>query len=481
MGNSEIFESLKEYLLLGIIAVLLAAIIFGVGYFFIYKRIYKGKKNVSKKTLIVGAVFVCYLVVLIGATLLGRFGGWVDPKYVSVFRRFQLFSSYREAWNDFSYIEWRNLILNIFIFVPMGFLLPVLSNKFSKYWKTYLMGLCVTVLIEFLQLITYRGVFEADDILNNLMGTMIGYGVYKIVAYVIDKIIKKSETKAYQVILAQIPLMITVIAFISIFVVYSNQEYGNLPSNYNTKVSMKDVIVKSDVKVSEEKTEQKVYKYKRLTHNEAVEEAKRFFENIGCKMDDSQTTFYDETAVCYSDSGESVWIDYAGGTLQYTDFSQTFDENDDGIKREQNAKAEDVKRALAELGIEVPERATFSKTENGAYTFLANQIVNGDVMYDGHLVCDYNMNHKIASVQNNIVAYTLYKKAELRSEKDAFEDMKEGKFKVFLNGGQLGTIQVKDVSIGYEMDTKEFYQPVYEFCVIIDGLEDTIVIPAMDK
>ena len=59
--------------------------------------------------------------------------------------------------------------------------------------------------------------------------------------------------------------------------------------------------------------------------------------------------------------------------------------------------------------------------------------------------------------------------------------MKEGKFKVFLNGGQLGTIQVKDVSIGYEMDTKEFYQPVYEFCVTIDGLEDTIVIPAMDK
>ncbi len=38
----------------------------------------------------------------------------------------QPFSQYRSAWYNFSYPEWRNIVLNIAMFIPFGVLIPVL-------------------------------------------------------------------------------------------------------------------------------------------------------------------------------------------------------------------------------------------------------------------------------------------------------------------------------------------------------------------
>lgn len=44
--------------------------------------------------------------------------------------------------------------------------------------KTYIAGFLFTLLIEVLQLYFEVGIFEAADLLNNTIGTMIGYGLY---------------------------------------------------------------------------------------------------------------------------------------------------------------------------------------------------------------------------------------------------------------------------------------------------------------
>lgn len=473
-------EQLKKYLMFGAIAALLVAVIFGAGYFIVYKKIFKGKKKLSKKTMIVGAIFICYIMVVISATLLDRFTMWMDPNNINAMERSSLFSSYREAWNKFSFTEWRNLVLNIVLFIPFGFLLPMLSGKFEKFWKTYVMGLLLTVLIEVTQLITGRGVFEFDDILNNFVGTMIGFGLYEIVVYIVNKI-KKRDTKVLSIALAQIPLLIVVISFIAVFTIYNTQEYGNLESNYSVKLSMKNIEIESDVNMSEEGSEKEIYKCEKLSREEAVKRAKKIFEQLGSKMDDSRTDYYDETVVCYGEDGNCVWLDYAGGTTHYNIFSKMFDENEERMESDTNADEKEIKKALEKIGVEIPKGSSFVQYDNGTYAFNAEQIVKGEIMYDGFLTCEYNSNHEIMSVDNEIVEYKKYKTVKLRSEKEAFEDITSGKFKQFK---KPKNIHIKDVSIGYEMDSKAFYQPVYEFQVAYDGsdeVEDTIIISAIEK
>ena len=120
MRIMDLFSIAKEYLLVGIIAVAVFAIVIAIGYFWVYKKILHGKKTIKKNNAIWLIIFGIYLVVVLLATMLDRsyfidYGKRIIP----------LFYSYKSAWNTFSAIEWRNIILNICMFVPFGFLLPL--------------------------------------------------------------------------------------------------------------------------------------------------------------------------------------------------------------------------------------------------------------------------------------------------------------------------------------------------------------------
>lgn len=71
---------------------------------------------------------------------------------------------------DFSKDNFAQNILNIIFFIPTGYLIKNISkNKAIKYT---LIGL---ILIELLQLITKRGIFDINDIILNSLGIFIGY------------------------------------------------------------------------------------------------------------------------------------------------------------------------------------------------------------------------------------------------------------------------------------------------------------------
>ena len=93
-------------------------------------------------------------------------------------------ASYRRALNappHLARIEIAGIILNIAMFIPMGFLVPLNWPKLS-HWR-WLLPLAVipTVLIETAQLITGRGVFAFEDIIHNAFGAVLGFLAYKIV------------------------------------------------------------------------------------------------------------------------------------------------------------------------------------------------------------------------------------------------------------------------------------------------------------
>ncbi len=68
-------------------------------------------------------------------------------------------------------------IFNVLLFIPWGFLLRIYNHKKTN-WKafgiTMLIGLASTCAIEVTQLITKTGYFEFTDMINNVMGCLIG-------------------------------------------------------------------------------------------------------------------------------------------------------------------------------------------------------------------------------------------------------------------------------------------------------------------
>lgn len=72
----------------------------------------------------------------------------------------------------------KNSMLNILLFVPLGFLLPLLWKKYRQMKNTLCFGLGTTVAIELLQLLTFRAT-DINDVITNFLGTVIGYLIFK--------------------------------------------------------------------------------------------------------------------------------------------------------------------------------------------------------------------------------------------------------------------------------------------------------------
>ena len=68
-----------------------------------------------------------------------------------------------------------NIVGNVVAFVPFGFFVPIISRKLRAGWKVISLGLLLSLLVEFLQLVTRVGSCDIDDLILNTFGTMVGY------------------------------------------------------------------------------------------------------------------------------------------------------------------------------------------------------------------------------------------------------------------------------------------------------------------
>lgn len=73
-----------------------------------------------------------------------------------------------------------NLGGNVIMFVPLGFLVPCLWKKPQKFGWHFLMMALTIVAIELTQLFTLLGSCDVDDLLLNLVGTTIGFLLWKL-------------------------------------------------------------------------------------------------------------------------------------------------------------------------------------------------------------------------------------------------------------------------------------------------------------
>ena len=92
---------------------------------------------------------------------------------------FTLFKTIR-MYIDYSYMlnSFENLVGNVAVFVPFGFLFPYVFQRGRNFLVMMLNVFLFVLGIEVFQLFSAFGAFDVDDILLNCVGAVIGYACY---------------------------------------------------------------------------------------------------------------------------------------------------------------------------------------------------------------------------------------------------------------------------------------------------------------
>ena len=99
----------------------------------------------------------------------------LDTANFTLFKTIRMYIKYSYKLNSFE-----NLIGNIVVFVPYGFLFPCVLKKVSNVFVMLFNAFLFVTGIEIFQLFSAFGAFDVDDILLNCVGAVIGYLLYLI-------------------------------------------------------------------------------------------------------------------------------------------------------------------------------------------------------------------------------------------------------------------------------------------------------------
>lgn len=101
----------------------------------------------------------------------------------------------------------RNVGGNILLLMPLGFLAPIIWDKFKKIKNTILLGLAISISIELLQLTEslfsgWGRITDIDDVVFNVIGSIVGYFIYKITLMLASKfniqVLNKTNSKSVE-------------------------------------------------------------------------------------------------------------------------------------------------------------------------------------------------------------------------------------------------------------------------------------------
>ncbi len=82
-------------------------------------------------------------------------------------------------------------LLNIFLFLPLGFLCPLISKSYQRVKNIFLIGCGLSFTIEIVQLFTLYRATDIDDLITNVAGTLIGYFCFRLIH---KRVIMKSSS-----------------------------------------------------------------------------------------------------------------------------------------------------------------------------------------------------------------------------------------------------------------------------------------------
>jgi glycopeptide antibiotics resistance protein len=455
MSLDTIITQLGEFLAISIPCVVAITILS-----FILNR-YVFKRNTRIWKILPGFLFVLNIIFIIYLTFLTRSEtfGEID---------LHLFRSYREAWNTFSIRNWQLVIFNILVFVPFGTLLPVIFRKLRHVFCTVGCGFLFSLSIELLQRVTGRGLCELDDLMNNTVGVLLGYCLFRLFYTLFHK---KERWKLVKVIASLLPICMIVSLFGAIFYQYDHQEYGNLSVNYTYQVDLSNVKINTSefLSLKDQESSAPVFVPKTYTKEDAELFASALLDKMGINGN-TRYSYYDDSVVCYR-GNHNVTVSLIDQSYEYHFIS-------DKAVTWGDMGAQAVKERLALYGIEIPENAIYSHPSQGSYQWTIERSVDSIGNVSGTISCITTTDGEIYSIMNQMVSQSLYKNEEIISEKEAYNRLIDGYFQID-HTLKIESIIVRDVDLTYSPDTKGFYQPVYLFHCKVNGENRDLVIAAL--
>lgn len=100
---------------------------------------------------------------------------------------------------QYMFSDYENSLLNVLLFVPLGCFLPLLWQKFKPFYRTVFFGLGVSLLIEVLQIFTYRAT-DVNDLMTNTLGTFLGWCLGRLLLAVCPGIVPGENTKELYIV-----------------------------------------------------------------------------------------------------------------------------------------------------------------------------------------------------------------------------------------------------------------------------------------
>lgn len=464
MGIDAIYTNLRFLMLPVIVIIGIEFVLIGLYYFLYYrKQQSEGKPRIHMKKLFLGALFIGYVVFVLELTMFGRGH--------SHFLQMNLhpFSDYIEAWNKYSLRDLQNGIFNIIMFIPMGILLPFISRKCKAFKWHLLVVVGSTLFIETYQTLSGAGLFELADILNNTLGGILGYQLYRLAASIVDN--KRVKMKSLLGSLA-IPLIMGLF-FVGMNIVYSQQEFGNLAINSYTKWNMTDVHVTTSLQISSAPAVAPVYK--KITQRDGVEallQQKLGLSELKVKdrHGDREILLEDKLGTPYTfyQSQEGNWSltenNYIPERISFAD---------------QDPMLAKAKTMMADLGL-LPQDADVTALEDGEFQWsLPDKAGLYQSYWTGELLLGLKQDGSIYSINNGLLENQLIKEVDILSPAEVYERIKDGEFpqikrNAVLKPDQLvikkgDRLDITEIELTFIYDTKGFYQPVYRVHGVFNG------------
>ena len=464
MDIRSIMNLLIYYCALGLAALAALAAVFFAGWL-IYKKAFHGSKKLSVKYLALAAVSFMYLFVA-GCAVFADRAGYQESVQA-------LFQSYRHAWYYWRSSEWMNIILNILLFVPFGFLLPFWHKRLDKIYIAVPAGFLLTLSVEVVQYLFRLGVFEWDDVFNNTIGAFLGFCAFRFVQGVARR------RRAGAVLAYLVPFIAVAASFGGVFIAYDAQPYGNLQLSYYEPHSMKNVTVTVD-ELSQPAYEAYVYRETPSTLEDARELAYRFFDASGFKAD-SSTEFYDDGRYRLetSDGGVTFSMNTEDGSYDFEETAYFW--MDSTLRPSTPLEPREVKALLENYGVYLPESCVSGVDEGHMYSFYIDEI-SGGYYYRGRLYCYIDEFGRIVGINNEVVRLEAVASEDIISVWDAVERIRNGGYTEYMMPDSY-ELEIKNCTLSYSDDSKGFYQPVYVFeCSVISDSgteEETILVPAL--
>lgn len=131
-------------------------------------------QEINIRSVMPGILLSLSIGAILALTLMGR-------EYNPYSQRFELevFWSYKKAMfekNSYFAVE---IVCNILLFIPWGFMMPFLFKWFEKLTVLFVAAVLFSLCIELTQGIFCLGLFEFDDIINNVLGAVTGWTLFR--------------------------------------------------------------------------------------------------------------------------------------------------------------------------------------------------------------------------------------------------------------------------------------------------------------